>query len=88
MERVVCVRPENFGYMTYIKKKEVDGRCSRERARASYAKNAENIRERRRILYEKKQASLGKITKRSLMKETMELRRKQQIAPNLPIIPQ
>jgi hypothetical protein len=51
---LICLRPENFGYMTYIKKKEVDGRRTRERARVSYVNNAEKERERKRISYEKK----------------------------------
>lgn len=74
--------------MVHKKKTEIDGRKSRGKDRDWYAKNAENKRERQRILYEKKQASLGKITKKSLMKQMEEIRRKQQITPNLPIIPQ
>lgn len=74
--------------MTYIKKNVIDGKCARERARASYAKNAEKLREKRRISYEKKQASLGKITKQSLMKQMEEMRRKQQGSPSLPTMSQ
>ena len=71
--------------MTYPRKKEIDSKGGRNRGRAWYAKNAEKLREKRRNSYEKKQAGLGKITKQSLMKKTMETERKQQIKPILSV---
>jgi len=66
------------------KKSNVTYRYTRERRRAIYEKNAESEKARQRIAYEKKQAGLGKITKRSLMKENEELR-KRQPTPTIPL---
>ena len=52
--------------MVYKRRAEIDKRSSHNRYSVWYAKNSEIKKEKQRISYEKKQASLGKITKQSL----------------------
>lgn len=70
------------------RKTRLTSRTILEKRRAWYEENKEKERERKKKSYQRKQKEMGKITKQSLMKENIELRRKQQITPNLPIIPQ
>ena len=72
----IFLRPKFFGLMTSRRKKDIDGRWVRKRARDSYKINIEEERERKRISYEKKQFDLGKITKQNLMKKNAELESK------------
>jgi hypothetical protein len=74
--RRICLRPENFGYMTYTKKGGGSMVDVLARELVSRMQIMPKKKERKRISYEKKQASLGKINQAKFNEESDGSRKK------------